>query len=837
MSDGPANPGPPGEEDIEGQFRRGIARSRRRLTAAAVLAITAVVAVSAALAISQYRGAQRSALNDLRSRTVVAAAVVDAAFAGDINTLQAVASAPAVVESDQPGIQSFLTRLQGVQGRQFNGGLGWIDRNGVVRASTTLVRSNSHATVRDRAYFTQVMATGKPYVSGGLIGRALGKPVVVVAVPTRDSRNRLSGVLVGSIELKSVRNQKTALELGYAGLEIVDRSGLLLLDGLAPVRNKALLARVDRGNAAVLDGTPGLSGQGGHAVAYATAAVPSWRIVIDRPQAAVFAAARRALALQLASVGAAALVVLAMVGYVVRRARRDQRLQESRARAWNELARALATSESPDEVADAVIESLSAAFPGALAVVVYDTIDGSRRTKTSSSGSRRVTGNAELMEEIARRATARRQSVPLERISTLRGVVDCLPFETVDGEAIGGLALVRVLGVPLEPIEWTLLGSAGRQAGQAFARTRRSEHDHDLAVGLQRRLLPEALPVVEGAVLAGHYRAGSKGLEVGGDWYDVVRRDDGVLVLSVGDVIGRGIDAAALMGRHRDAFRVHAHETASPAEIMRRLLRHSQEGELMITVACVSLDPYTGELAYSVAGHPPPLLVEPEGPVRLDEASSPPLGVADAQSIQEVRLIVSDQAAVVLYTDGLVERRGESIDHGIDVLGEIVAADPEQSIAQALSDVGAALGAPDDDVALLIARLTGEPIPFDLELPADPAVLSGLRRRLRTWLTRRGFAPGESEDILLAVSEACNNAIEHGYDGDLGSISVRVVDDEGTLRATVRDRGRWRDAVSSADRGRGIAIMRTIMDTATIDRSAEGTTVVLELRRVRQPSV
>jgi anti-sigma regulatory factor (Ser/Thr protein kinase) len=349
--------------------------------------------------------------------------------------------------------------------------------------------------------------------------------------------------------------------------------------------------------------------------------------------------------------------------------------------------------------------------------------------------------------------------------------------------------------------------------------------------------LPEALPVVEGTVLAGHYRAGSKGLEVGGDWYDVVQRDDGVLVLSVGDVIGRGIDAAALMGRHRDAFRVHAHETSSPAEIMRRLLRHSNEGELMITVACVSLDPFTGELAYSVAGHPPPLLIEAEGTVRLEDAASPPLGVADAQSIQEVQLIVSDQAAVVLYTDGLVERRGESIDRGIDVLGEVVAADPEQAIEQALAEVGAVLGPPDDDVALLIARLTGEPIPFDLEVPADPAVLSGLRRRLRTWLTRRGFAPGESEDILLAVSEACNNAIEHAYDGDLGSISVRVVDEEGTLRATIRDRGRWRDSVSSSDRGRGIAIMRKIMDSAAIDRSPEGTTVVLELRRVRQPSM
>ena len=97
---------------------------------------------------------------------------------------------------------------------------------------------------------------------------------------------------------------------------------------------------------------------------------------------------------------------------------------------------------------------------------------------------------------------------------------------------------------------------------------------------------------------------------MGGDWYDAVRRPDGIVHLSVGDVIGKGIGAAMLMGRHRNAFRAYAYECASPAEIVRRMIRHVDSDEMIITVACVSFDPYTRELTYACAGHLPPLLID-----------------------------------------------------------------------------------------------------------------------------------------------------------------------------------------------------------------------------------
>jgi anti-sigma regulatory factor (Ser/Thr protein kinase) len=215
---------------------------------------------------------------------------------------------------------------------------------------------------------------------------------------------------------------------------------------------------------------------------------------------------------------------------------------------------------------------------------------------------------------------------------------------------------------------------------------------------------------------------------------------------------------------------------------------------------------------------------------RLEGAAAPPLGVADVASVREETREIDGAATVVLYTDGLVERRGQSIDDGIDVLGEVVAADPLKPIDRTIAEVADRLGAGTDDVAFLVVRITGEPVTFDVELLAGPGELSAFRRRLLAWLERRSIAGGEADEILLAVSEACNNAIEHGYREGTGSVWVRVEEDGVTLRATVRDRGRWREGPSGAERGRGIAIMEALMDTATIETTTHGTEVVLERR-------
>ena len=173
---------------------------------------------------------------------------------------------------------------------------------------------------------------------------------------------------------------------------------------------------------------------------------------------------------------------------------------------------------------------------------------------------------------------------------------------------------------------------AGRARRRALTRARRSEREHDVALALQRSLLPRRCRR-RGLELAGRYSAGGVGLEVGGDWYDAVRRPDGIVHLTVGDVAGRGIAAAMLMGQLRNAFRALAYEHTSPAEIAQRMLRHVPDAG-MATAVFLTLDPYTGELAYASAGHPPTLLLDVDdgdGHAASTRRAAPPLGWAEGR--------------------------------------------------------------------------------------------------------------------------------------------------------------------------------------------------------------
>ena len=192
---------------------------------------------------------------------------------------------------------------------------------------------------------------------------------------------------------------------------------------------------------------------------------------------------------------------------------------------------------------------------------------------------------------------------------------------------------------------------------------------------LQRSLLPAQLPSIASIDLAGRYRAGTGALEIGGDWYDVVRRPDGIVHLVVGDVAGRGVNAAILMGRLSTAFRAYALDDATAGDVLRHLLRHVGDDD-MATAVCLTLDPYTGRARYASAGHPPPLLLDDDAgtTAHLDQALAPPLGFVRPEAIREEVVALPPRATLVAYTDGLVERRDEIIDDGIARLAAVVAA-------------------------------------------------------------------------------------------------------------------------------------------------------------------
>ncbi len=809
---------------------------RRRLIGGAAIGAIVLATVSGSLAWRQYRADQHQAVKDLSSRVALTGIIANTFFSSGLSTLESVTQAPAVRSTDIPEMGPYFKRVDATGGKLFNGGISWSNTVGNIMASS----SGTTANISDREYFQQTLATRRPYVSGGLIGKQSRKPVVVVAIPTFDAAGRLTGVLTGGIRLGSFGKSGQTEELGLSGLTVVDRNGQLILQqGLGHISNTALLSRMQAAKAGIINGTAGLEGGSGHVVAFSTAALPDWTIAVDQPESAVYAGARHSLLLDLASIGVAVLVVFAILALAVRRSGRQIREQGQQAQSWTRLTRTLAAASTPAEVADAMLETVQEVFPDAVIVVsVHSETGDELRAASSLPGWRRVPGDDERFAAIADLIHDGPRSWSLERQRSLRDLylafgrglkaLHGVPIPDPAGRPAGGIGLLTERS-RLAPSEWELLGAFAAQAAQPLERALAFEHEHEVAFRLQQSLLPSELPTAPGLTLAGEYAAGGTGVDVGGDWYDAVLRPDGSIVLCVGDVSGRGAAAATVMGRQRSTFRAYAFDYDSPAEILRRMIRHVDDDE-MTTVACISIDPLEAVLVYSSAGHPPPLLLDRDSGevVRLEQASAPPLGVAEAADVIERSQPLPVRAALAMYTDGLVERRGESIEEGIGVLGRTMAARPGISARALMSAISDAIGRPADDVALLLASI--EPAStFEIELAGRPDVLPGLRRRLRAWLSRQGFEAA-SADVVLAVSEALNNAIEHAYREVDGTIRLRVAAEGALLRIQVSDHGHWSESEPNDERGRGILLMNSLMDRVEIESNGNGTTVTLERR-------
>jgi serine phosphatase RsbU (regulator of sigma subunit)/anti-sigma regulatory factor (Ser/Thr protein kinase) len=847
----PAAGEPEGKTGVEATFGHGAAAFRRRLAFGGLVAVVILAALGAALAFRQYEDSKERAVNELRSRAVVASTVFDTYFAGRIATLSSIAAASPVVDGDTAAMSRYFASIQGENEKQklFSGGLGWVDRAGMSRASDTSP-AGAGISVADRDYFKAAVA-GKPFISEGLTSRVGKKKIMVMSVPSRDADGRVNGVVAGSLEFQPSPTNERAIDLGYEGMAILDRKGQLLnLTSFDKPSNAELVARIKKGDGA-LTGVDGLDGGGDRVVAYANSALPGWTMVIDRPASSVFAPARRALTVELAAIGIAALVILALIGWAIVRSRRELEREREGMRRWGELSQSLGDAAAPVDVTGALISALATAFPQACVIVALEAEDRAGLTISAvrpGDGGPSVRREDPVVMELARLShdtgtmvaardpEAVRDTVPgmSDELAAEVGSLYALPLLTRSGRPVGSVTLLLPAEAALEPADEALVAAQAGDAGRALTRARRYEQEHDVAVALQRSLLPEQLAPVDGLEIAGRYSAGGVGLEVGGDWYDTLRRPDGIVHLTVGDVAGRGIAAAVLMGQLRNAFRALAYEHTSPAEIARRMLRHVPDAG-MATAVFLTIDPYTGELAYSSAGHPPTLLHEAEGGAItfLDRASSPPLGWAVGKAIGEDRLPLTSGATLLAYTDGLVERRGTSIDTGIARLRGLLGETADRPAADACDTIlnrVLTTSPVDDDMALLLVRVTDVPAVMAIEVPSDPAVMRTLRLRVGTWLDRRGVAEDQRADTVLAITEACNNAIEHGYRGQGGPIRLTLEHRGGRLRIAVEDDGRWREPRADPTRGRGLVIMRSTMHRAEITPGRSGTRVDLELR-------
>ena len=361
---------------------------------------------------------------------------------------------------------------------------------------------------------------------------------------------------------------------------------------------------------------------------------------------------------------------------------------------------------------------------------------------------------------------------------------------------------------------------------------RRADAAEQVAEALQRSLLPDTLPALPELALAGRYVPAGRELRVGGDWYDAIPLPDGQIVLAIGDVAGHGVRAAAIMGQVSHALRAYAAEGHGPADLVRRLDALVLSGGLeMVTCLCAKLNPATGELRWVSAGHLPPLIAGGHHARILEGPVANPLGVIVGSRHEEGEAVLEDGETLVLYTDGLIERRDRPIDDGLAALAAALSPDGRRPEALCDAVLATLLGgaAPADDVALLVARrvrLTGPSAA--LTIPADPGRLRDVRHWLSAWLRGNGFAGRATQDLILAVHEASMNAVEHAYGSDPGTVEIRARRIAGGAEVEIRDRGRWRASRPTPnDRGRGEALMRALAGHVEIERGDDGSRVSL----------
>jgi serine phosphatase RsbU (regulator of sigma subunit) len=280
------------------------------------------------------------------------------------------------------------------------------------------------------------------------------------------------------------------------------------------------------------------------------------------------------------------------------------------------------------------------------------------------------------------------------------------------GAVIGVLHVGTLQNRVFTADEAALLQLAADRAAMAV-QSLRSGEDHAAAVALQRSLVPSALPAVRGAEAAARYVPGSG--HVGGDWYDMFTLPSGELGMVVGDVAGSGLGAAVIMGRIRSALRAYALEFPGPADVLGKLdrkMQYFEEGDVMATVSYAVLDPDSGQLAISSAGHLPPVIAAPGRRGDMAQiAVDPPIGVADAPRRHVATLALVPGAVLCLFTDGLVERRGEPIDDGLTRLCQTVTPGPPDGVCVSVMRALVGRQYPGDDIALLVLRWLPEQAP------------------------------------------------------------------------------------------------------------------------------
>jgi anti-sigma regulatory factor (Ser/Thr protein kinase)/putative methionine-R-sulfoxide reductase with GAF domain len=421
---------------------------------------------------------------------------------------------------------------------------------------------------------------------------------------------------------------------------------------------------------------------------------------------------------------------------------------------------------------------------------------------------------------------------PILRMKGIRSLLG-VPM-MVAGTVIGVLHVGTVTPREFTNQDAALLQLAAARAAPAIDRARlfdALDREHRIAVALQRSLLPDRLPDLVGIETAARYLPSRD--EVGGDWYDVIDLPGGSIGLAIGDVAGHGLRAAALMGQLRTGLRAYALDGHPPADALKRLDRLLQtiSGRGMATAGYAIVDPATGALRYASAGHPPPVLIRQGARAELlDARTAPPLGSLPFAAYNEVQETLRPGDTILLYTDGLVERRREALTTGLERLRALAAAPlSAEALCQRVVEQLVPAAGGDDDIAVVALRLAPLEADLNVRFAADPQVLSQMRRTIARWLQAHGAQAPEVAAITLACGEACANAIEHAYAPGVAYFELGAAHDGGVVTITVRDTGRWR-AARGTNRGRGLKMMAAAVDELDVRTTNSGTEVVMRQR-------
>lgn len=366
--------------------------------------------------------------------------------------------------------------------------------------------------------------------------------------------------------------------------------------------------------------------------------------------------------------------------------------------------------------------------------------------------------------------------------------------------------------------ERALLTACAGLAGQALMRARAFDAEHELVGMLQRQLLPRSLPRLPGAVAVARYLPSTAGLELGGDWYDVIPLPDNHVALVIGDVQGHSAGAATLMGQMRTALRAYAVEGHPPDVVVahaNRLLM-DMESDLFATCCYVDVDLEEGAAWCVRAGHLPPVLRYPDGRTDIAEAEGgPPLGVVTRADFPMSPLRLPPGTMITLVTDGLVETPDSDIDEGMDHLAERLA-DAAPADLGLVADALLGNAPRSDDVALLLLRYDGmdlRPLRESWTVWRVPQAVGHARRFARRTLRSWGVTV-DYDAALLVVSELVTNALVH-TDGkvrmDLTLVNnrLRIAIADASPRSPVRPASIGWEATG----GRGILLVEALAAT------------------------